>query len=99
MPRKLGRGSTQARNPVGAGHVRTPTQNHRKQWPDIALSGFGRSIEKQLGRNAPGILAMISEDKHFLIRYVRLLVPCRQVKQRAADARGDLSSQTTTRRA
>ena len=83
----VGRGSTQARNPKGAGHVRTPTQNHPKQWPVIALSGRGSSIEKQTPvRNALGILAILSEENHFLIRYRRLLVPCRQVKQRTADA-------------
>ena len=85
---------------MGAGHVRTLTQNPPKRLPDIALSGCGSSIENHTPVwNAPGILAMLAEDKHFLIRYVRLLVPCRQVEPRAADARGDLSSQTTTRRA
>ena len=83
---------------MGAGPDRTPTQNHRKQVPDTALSGCGSSIEKQTPVwYAPGIWAIPSEEKHVLILLVRMLVPCRQVKQRVADALGVLSSQTTTR--
>ena len=83
---------------MGSGQNRTPTQNHRKQVPDTALSGCGSSIEKQTPVwYDPGMLAIPSEENHFLVLIFRLVVLCRQVKQRVADALGVLSSQTTTR--